>query len=151
MEKTHSGLYVTVNLPSLEIGTVGGGTSLDDQSYNLSLFGINKNNKDIGGNVEIIAKHIIHGVLACELSLMSALCNDDLVEAHMKYNRGIKQAGFQVLWGATMPNVLIEVGFITNPEEAKNLISSKYQDQIANGIVNAIINYKKKYEQNIFE
>ena len=42
-------IYVEIfaNLPSLEIGTVGGGTSLEDQSYNLSLLGVNKNKKDI--------------------------------------------------------------------------------------------------------
>ena len=70
---------------------------------------------------------------------------------HKHLNRGVKQAGFQVLWGATMPNVLIEVGFITNSEEAKNLSSSKYQDKIANGIANAVITYKNKHEKHIFE
>ena len=62
-----------------------------------------------------------------------------------------KQAGFQILWGVTMPNILIEVGFITNKEEAKNLISKKYQSKVANSIVKAIINYKNKYEQHIIE
>ena len=66
-------------------------------------------------------------------------------------NRGVKQAGFQVLWGATMPNVLVEVGFITNNEEVKNLTSSKYQDKIARGIANAIIAYKNKHEKHIFD
>jgi len=70
---------------------------------------------------------------------------------HKHLNRGVKQAGFQVLWGATMPNVLIEVGFITNSEEVKNLLSSKYQDKIANGIANAVIIYKNKHEKHIFE
>ena len=70
---------------------------------------------------------------------------------HKHLNRGVKQAGFQVLWGATMPNVLIEVGFITNKEEANNLSSSQYQNKIANGIVNAIIIYKDKHEKHIFE
>jgi len=66
-------------------------------------------------------------------------------------NRGVKQAGFQVLWGVTMPNVLIEVGFITNKEERKNLLSKKYQNKISEGIVNAISVYKKKYETHLFE
>ena len=50
--------------------------------------GINKNNEP-GVNVSILAKNIIYSVLSCELSLMSALCNDDLVKAHLKLNRGI--------------------------------------------------------------
>ena len=68
-----------------------------------------------------------------------------------KYDRGVKQAGFQVLWGVTVPNVLIEVGFITNSEERKNLTSDKYQNKVASGIVNAIISYKDKYEKRIIE
>ncbi len=68
-----------------------------------------------------------------------------------KLNRGIKQAGFQVLVGASMPNVLIEVGFVTNSNEAQNLSSKKYQDKIAQGIVNAIVTYKNRYEQHIIK
>ena len=67
-----------------------------------------------------------------------------------KLNRGVKQAGFQVLWGATMPNVLIEVGFITNNEEMNNLLSSKYQHKMAEGIASAILQYKQKYENDEF-
>ena len=68
-----------------------------------------------------------------------------------KLNRGIKQAGFQVLVGASIPNVLIEVGFLTNTIEAQNLSTKKYQDKIAQGIVNALITYKNRYEQHIIE
>ena len=68
-----------------------------------------------------------------------------------KLNRGVKQAGFQVLVGASMPNVLIEVGFVTNSNEAQNLSSKKYQDKIAQGIVNAIVTYKNRYEQHIIK
>jgi len=68
-----------------------------------------------------------------------------------KLNRGVKQAGFQVLWGVTMPNVLVEVGFITNKDERKNLTSKKYQNKIAESIVNAIKIYKNNYEQSIIK
>ena len=68
-----------------------------------------------------------------------------------KLNRGVKQAGFQVLVGASMPNVLIEVGFITNSTEAENLSSKKYQDKIAQGIVRALTTYKHRYEQHIIK
>jgi len=68
-----------------------------------------------------------------------------------KLNRGVKQAGFQVLWGVAMPNVLVEVGFITNSDERKNLTSKKYQTKIAKSIVNAIMRYKDDYEQYILE
>ena len=75
-------------MPALELGTIGGGTHLDDQYNNLKLLGIKEDNQP-GENVKIVAKTIIYSVLSCELSLLAALCNDELVKSHMKLNRGI--------------------------------------------------------------
>ena len=66
-------------------------------------------------------------------------------------NRGVKQAGFHVLVGATMPNVLIEVGFLSNKTEAQNLNKSYYRRQIAEAIYNAIKEFKLKYEKTILQ
>jgi N-acetylmuramoyl-L-alanine amidase len=59
---------------------------------------------------------------------------------HVKDN-GVREAPFWVLVGAQMPAVLIEVGFITNPLEAKRMRTKKYQTQIAQGIANGIDSY----------
>ena len=56
-------------------------------------------------------------------------------------NRGIKQAGFHVLVGASMPNLLIEVGFLTNKAEARLLNKSSYRAQLAQAIFEGIQNY----------
>jgi N-acetylmuramoyl-L-alanine amidase len=61
-------------------------------------------------------------------------------------NRGVKQAGFHVLVGASMPNVLIELGFISNSDESKLLGRSSYRRKIARSIFNALVNFKDKYE-----
>jgi N-acetylmuramoyl-L-alanine amidase len=61
-------------------------------------------------------------------------------------NRGVKQAGFYVLVGASMPNVLLEVGFLTNPDEEKKLRTAKYRQKIANAIYKAIVEFKKSRE-----
>ena len=61
-------------------------------------------------------------------------------------NRGVKQAGFQVLVGASMPNVLIETGFLSNTSEAKLLGQSSYRQKIAQAIFSALVNFKDKYE-----
>jgi len=53
-------------------------------------------------------------------------------------NRGIKQAPFRVLAGATMPAVLVEVGFISHPEEEKQLRSATFQENVANAIAKAV-------------
>jgi len=66
-------------------------------------------------------------------------------------DRGVKQAGFHVLVGATMPNVLIEVGFLSNKQEAHNLSKSYYRRQIAEAIFQAIVVFKIKYEKPILK
>lgn len=56
-------------------------------------------------------------------------------------DRGVKQAGFWVLWATSMPSVLIELDFITNPKVAEFLGSDKGQDKLAKAIGNATISY----------
>ncbi|MBK0368455.1 N-acetylmuramoyl-L-alanine amidase family protein [Flavobacterium agrisoli] len=58
---------------------------------------------------------------------------------------GVKQAPFMVLHKAYMPRVLIETGFISNPEEGDVLNSDSGQNEVAKAIANAIISYKKEY------
>jgi len=57
-------------------------------------------------------------------------------------DRGVKQAGFLVLFGATMPSVLTEIGFINNPEEEKFMASPEGQEKIATALFNAFKEYK---------
>ena len=61
---------------------------------------------------------------------------------------GVKQAPFMVLHKAYMPRVLIETGFISNPEEGNDLNSEEGQNEIARAIANAIISYKNEYYGN---
>ena len=58
---------------------------------------------------------------------------------------GVKQAPFMVLHKAYMPRVLIETGFISNPEEGDVLNSEAGQNDIAKAIADAIISYRKEY------
>ncbi len=53
-------------------------------------------------------------------------------------NRGIKQAPFRVLVGATMPAVLVETAFISNPEEEKKLASPAFQQSVADAVARAV-------------
>lgn len=58
-------------------------------------------------------------------------------------DRGVRQAGFQVLWMTTMPSVLVELGFITNAEEERFLVSEQGQDYLASAIFRAFRDYKQ--------
>lgn len=58
-------------------------------------------------------------------------------------DRGVRQAGFVVLWRTTMPSVLVELGYVTNPEEEKYLMSEQGQDYLASAIFRAFRDYKQ--------
>jgi len=76
-----------------------------------------------------------------------------LIEAEFRTDgrrsRGVKQDNFIVLWAASMPAVLVEVGFVTNPDEARFLASSSGQDRTARAIFNAVRAYKETYERGL--
>ena len=63
-----------------------------------------------------------------------------------RYSRGVKQAGFVVLYQTTMPSVLVEVGFLTNSKEEKYLNDKLGQTYIASGIFRAFRDYKQEIE-----
>jgi N-acetylmuramoyl-L-alanine amidase len=60
--------------------------------------------------------------------------------------RGVKQAGFYVLRGATMPAVLCELGFISNREEEKKLLDDAYQAKLVDALCDGVKDFKFKYD-----
>ncbi|BAT75278.1 hypothetical protein VIGAN_01311200 [Vigna angularis var. angularis] len=90
MEAVNGGkdLHVSVTMPSIEVGTVGGGTQLASQSACLNLLGVKgASTESPGANSRLLATIVAGSVLAGELSLMSAIAAGQLVKSHMKYNR----------------------------------------------------------------
>lgn len=63
-------------------------------------------------------------------------------------SRGVKQAGFMVLWQTAMPSVLVEAGFLSHKEEEKYLNSAEGQEEISESIFRAFKQYKEEVEQN---
>ena len=76
----------------------------------------------------------------------AALIQDNFKLGPIKVNRGVKQGGLLVLWKTTMPAVLTEIGFISNPAESNQLRRDAVQSQIAARIFNAFAKYKTDYE-----
>jgi len=90
MEPTEDGenLYVSCTMPSIEVGTIGGGTHLPAQAACLELLGVRGASKENPGrNAEKLAEIVCAGVLAGELSLMAALSAGHLTRSHMQLNR----------------------------------------------------------------
>lgn len=84
--------------------------------------------------------------------LTNSLGLADRIEKQFKKSgrssRGVKQAGFIVLWKAAMPAVLVEAGFLSNRTEEEYLDSDKGQDEITDSILNAIKAYREEIESN---
>ncbi|XP_071439228.1 3-hydroxy-3-methylglutaryl-coenzyme A reductase [Hetaerina americana] len=81
-------LYVSCTMPSIEIGTIGGGTVLPPQAACLEMLGVRGANAEKPGeNANTLARIVCGTVLAGELSLMSALAAGHLVKSHLRHNR----------------------------------------------------------------
>ncbi|WP_459193017.1 hydroxymethylglutaryl-CoA reductase (NADPH) [Halosimplex sp. J119] len=80
-------LYASVNLASLQVGTVGGGTDLATQSELLDVMGLAGGGDPVGSNSDALAEVIAAGALAGELSLLSALASRHLSSAHEELGR----------------------------------------------------------------
>ncbi|KAI2638606.1 3-hydroxy-3-methylglutaryl-coenzyme A reductase [Xylaria nigripes] len=88
MRNLNGSLQIAVSMPSIEVGTLGGGTILEPQSAMLDLLGVRGSHPTSPGeNARRLARIIGGAVLAGELSLCSALAAGHLVQAHMAHNR----------------------------------------------------------------
>jgi N-acetylmuramoyl-L-alanine amidase len=78
-------------------------------------------------------------VLAYQLqrSLVAALDAED---------RGLRRARFAVLRTATMPAVLIEGGFLSDPAERKKIADQKYRSRLARAILQGVLDYRRVYK-----
>ncbi len=88
VDLTDSGVYVSVTLPSLPVGTVGGGTGLETQQECLRIIGVAGGGNPPGTNARKLAEIIGAAVLAGEISLLGALAAQHLARAHQQLGRG---------------------------------------------------------------
>ncbi|KAJ6261758.1 3-hydroxy-3-methylglutaryl-coenzyme A reductase [Drechslerella dactyloides] len=88
MRKVNDNLQISVSMPSIEVGTIGGGTILEPQGAMLDLLGVRgPHPTNPGHNAQRLARIVAGAVLAGELSLCSALAAGHLVRSHMAHNR----------------------------------------------------------------
>jgi N-acetylmuramoyl-L-alanine amidase len=97
-------------------------------------------------NDKLILYTMAQSAFMKESEFLSTEIQKELDKVLTSPNRGVKQAGFQVLVGASMPNVIIETGFLSNNNESKLLGQSRYREKIAQAIFSALVNFKDKYE-----
>ncbi|SOE20977.1 N-acetylmuramoyl-L-alanine amidase [Spirosomataceae bacterium TFI 002] len=73
---------------------------------------------------------------------------ENKMKDHGHTSRGVKQAGFLVIWETTMPSVLIETGYLSNAKDRQILDSEKGRENISNAIFAAFKSYKQEVEAN---
>ena len=101
-----------------------------------------------GGDLDFILWDMAQTSHLSQSSRLAEILQEELqaVTGTKHSNRGIKQNSFRVLKGATMPAVLVEVGFISNVDEEKLLGSSDYQDQLAEALYRGVLRYRDLFE-----
>lgn len=101
---------------------------------------------------ELTDENFILVTMAQSAHMKSSEVLADLVQKEMETmtglpNRGVRQAGFYVLVGAAMPNILVETAFLSNRSDEKYLKSATGQRKIAEALFRAIKRYKAEYEK----
>lgn len=81
-----------------------------------------------------------------ESSEFAKLAQHQLAEIGRARSRGVKQAPFVVLMGVQMPASLVEIGFLTNPDEEKGLQSTSRREAIAGSLAKAIEEFGERYD-----
>ncbi|WP_394351854.1 N-acetylmuramoyl-L-alanine amidase family protein [Spirosoma agri] len=114
---------------------------LQEKNYQQSYKGFNPNSP----LATIMLANYQHAFIASSITFAEKLERSFRQNASRKSN-GVKQAGFIVLWKTTMPSVLIESGYLTNPDEENYLRSEEGQDEISTAIYKAFAQYKQEIE-----
>jgi len=77
----------------------------------------------------------------------SSTIQKQFVSYCQRTDRGVRQAGFWVLHRSACPSVLVELGFISNASEERYLTSEKGQKEMATGVFNAFVDYKRAHDK----
>ena len=104
---------------------------------------------DAASDLKLILWDLAQQAYIDESSRFAQAIQEEMNAATSVANRGVKQAPFKVLVGATMPAALVEVGFITNAEEEAKLQSEEFQNLMVDALTRAVQRYKTDYETRI--
>ena len=121
---------------NLEVAQKENSVIVMEQDYNTKYEGFDPSSAE-----SYIIFSLMQNVYLDKSLKLASMVQDEFREKAKRADRGVKQAGFLVLWHTKMPSVLIETGFISNEEEEKYLMSANGQDYLASAIYRAIRDY----------
>lgn len=162
--KANADFFLSIHCNAIESGNASGaetyimGLHKNDENLNVAmkenaaiLLEENADDEYAGFDANSVESYIQFNLLQDEnLDQSSALAENiqkQFKDRVGRRDRGVYQAGFLVLWRTAMPGVLIELGYISNPEEEKFLTSENGQVYMASAIYRAFRDYKKEYEK----
>ena len=93
--------------------------------------------------LELILWDLAQNSYLAESSRLAELVQREMNTLTGTRDRGVRQAPFRVLMGATMPAILVEVSFISNPEEESRLKDAAAKDKIVDAIARAVVAYRR--------
>ena len=131
---------VTRNASNLEVAKKENEVVTMEKDYKIKYDGYDPNSPE-----SVIGMTVIQEEYLDQSIELAAGIQEGFEDGLGRKSRGVKQAGFLVLRKIYMPRVLIEMGFVSNKEEGAFLSSDEGQEQIAQAIAKAILDYKKEY------
>lgn len=153
----HRAVFVSVHANiSLDTGTQGVEVySLSDRPSDNEALDVEKMENAGFDRADIAATQDLYSVIAdlvndgirIESEKLARTVYDSVTAATGAQKRGVKQAGFYVLKYNSAPSVLVEIGFLSNPSEAKRLNTTDYQKKLAQGIYNGIVQFIDNYNR----
>lgn len=111
-----------------------------EENYEEKYQGYDPNNPE-----SVVGLMLLQGEYKNQSILLASAIQKDFTNGLKRNNRGVKEAGYLVLRECAMPAILIELGFLSNKEEATYLNSERGQNELAQSIANAIISYKNEH------
>ena len=171
--KANANLFISIHVNAVEKGTTANGYSVhvlgqsqragnDLYSKNLDLvkrenavilLEDNYETKYQGFDPNDPQSSIIFSLMQNAHLTASLTFADDVAQAMaggpIKHSRGVSQDPFWVLWRTAMPSVLIEVGFMTNPDDLSIIRSEEGRDGIAENIFKAFCTFKARYDASV--
>lgn len=111
-------------------------------------YSTNYNGFDPNSDESYITFTLFQNAFLEQSTWFASIVQDEMKDRVGMNDRGVRQAGFLVLYKTTMPSVLIETGFLSNTDEEKFLTSEKGQQYIASAICRSFQKFKAKMEGN---
>lgn len=128
---------------NLEVAQKENSVIVFEEDYNVKYEGFDPNSPE-----SYIIFSLMQNTFRGQSLQLASIVQDEFRDKAKRKDRGVKQAGFLVLWHTSMPSILIETGFVSNPDEEQYLISEQGQDYLASAIYRAVKNYLKETSLN---